>query len=582
LKEFAVMAAKIVRVDMKNLKCTTEEAPPAYRLLGGRALTDRIVADEVPPGCHPLGAENKLVFGVGLLTGTTAPCSGRLSCGAKSPLTGGIKESNAGGPAGLMLARLGIKALILESQPAAGRSCVLRLTPAGPELTETPAAVRGKGTYDTVRFLREQWPGSSVMAIGQAGEACCAAACISVSNMEGIPSRNFGRGGLGAVLGSKGLKAVVINNEDARLEEPVARPEEFKAAVRELTGILREAGQALHLYGTAMLVRPINAAAALPTRNWRSGRFEQFEKISGQAIHERSERTGGRTGHGCQPGCPIRCSNIIHDEAGQYLTSSLEYETISLFGSNCLIDDLETIARLDRMCDDFGVDTIDTAGALAAAMDAGLLGFGDGPAALALVREIGAASPLGRLLASGVAAFCKVYGIRRVAAAKGQGLPAYDPRGCKGTGCTYATSAMGADHTAGNVLPGRGRDIDPHKPEHQAGVVRMLQVLSASMIDSTGCCLFLGPSLKRLPYITRLLNARYDLDWSDEELIRFGGEILSRERDFNRAAGLPDIDLPDWFRSEKLPPLDLVFDVPEGELARILDYRVDLERERAW
>jgi aldehyde:ferredoxin oxidoreductase len=576
------MSAKIVRVNMKNLNCSCDEAPPAYRFLGGRALTDRIIIDEVPPGCHPLGPENKLVFGVGLLTGTTAPCSGRLSCGGKSPLTRGIKESNAGGPGGLMLARLGIKALILENQPDAGRSYVLRLTPAGAELTETPPSILGKGTYDTVSFLRAAYPGSNVMAIGQAGEARCAAACISVSNMEGIPSRNFGRGGLGAVMGSKGIKAVVINNEGERREEPVARPGEFKTAVRELTGILREAGQALHLYGTAVLVKPINAAAALPTRNWHSGRFEQFEKISGQAIHDRSKRTGGKYGHGCQPGCPIRCSNIIHDEAGNYLTSSLEYETISLFGSNCLIDDLEIIARLDRMCDDFGVDTIDTAGALAAAMDAGLLRFGDGQGALTLLGEIGKTTALGRVLASGVHGFCKVFGIDRVAAAKGQGIPAYDPRGCKGTGCTYATSAMGADHTAGNVLPGRGKEIDPHKADHQLGVVRMMQILSAFMIDSTGCCLFLGPSLQRLPYITRLLNARYDLTHTDEDMIGFGREILTREQNYNRAAGLPDIDLPHWFRVEKLPPLDLVFDIPDTDLARILDFGEELERDRAW
>jgi aldehyde:ferredoxin oxidoreductase len=576
------MATQIVRVNMRKLECSYEDASPAYRRLGGRALTDRIIIDEVPPLCHPLGAENKLVFGVGLLTGTTAPCSGRLSCGAKSPLTGGIKESNAGGPAGLMLARLDIKALILEDQPVDDRSYVLRLTPAGAELAEAPPFILGKGTYETVGYLRNLYPGSSVMAIGQAGEARCAAACISVSNMEGIPSRNFGRGGLGAVLGSKGIKAVVLNNEGERREAPVARPGEFKAAVRELTNILSEAGQGLHLYGTAVLVKPINAAAALPTRNWRSGRFDRFEKISGQAIHERTERTGGKYGHGCQPGCPIRCSNIIHDEAGNYLTSSLEYETISLFGSNCLIDDLETIARLDRMCDDFGVDTIDTAGALAAAMEAGLLKFGDGQGALALVSEIGETSPLGRVLASGVAGFCKVFGISRVAAAKGQGIPAYDPRGCKGTGCTYATSAMGADHTAGNALPGRGKDIDPKKADHQLGLVRMLQVLSASIIDSMGCCLFLGPSLQRLPYITRLFNARYDLACSDEELIRFGQEILAEEQEYNRAAGLPDVDMPDWFRREKLPPLDLVFDIPDEDLARILDFQVELERDRAW
>lgn len=574
---------KILRINMTELKVSEETVKEDYKFLGGRSLTDQIIVDEVDPKCHPLGPNNKFVIGVGMLTGTTAPCSGRLSAGAKSPLTGGIKESNAGGPGGIMLARMGIKAVVIEGKPEDDTFYIVRITPAGTEILEAPAEIIGKGTYDTAGILRDKYPKSNIMAIGQAGEERCAAACISVTNTEGDPSRNFGRGGLGAILGSKKVKAIVINNEgkkDAFL--PIARPDEFKPVAKELAKIANQAGKGLRAYGTAALVTPVNKVGGLPTKNWRVGQDENFEKITGQAIHAMAEENGGKWGHACHPGCVIQCSNIVNDKEGNYITGSLEFETVALFGTNCLVYDLEAIAWCDKMCDDFGVDTIDTGCVAGAAMDAGLVEWGDAEGLKNFVAEIGKKTPLGLLIASGVETFCKVYGQSRVPATKGQSIAAYDPRACKGTGTTYATSQMGGDHTFGNALPGRGKDVNPNLPDHQVGVVRMLQILSASIIDSTGTCLFVGPSVTKLPYITKLVNARYGIDMTEEDMLEFGKKVLTQEKEFNRAAGLPDVDMPEWFKIEKLAPFDLVFDVPEEDLANVQNFDVEMDETRVW
>jgi aldehyde:ferredoxin oxidoreductase len=578
---------KIYRINMTNQTVKIEPVPEKYELVGGRGLIGHIMNDEVDPLCHPLGPNNKLIIATGVLCGTTAPCSGRISFGAKSPLTNGIKESNAGGPTGQMLAKMGIKAVIIEGKPDVSEDqfFILRITPAGIEIMAAPQEIIGKGCYETGRYCKEKYSYShtaSVLTIGQAGEMRGAAACISLTNMEGDSSRQAGRGGLGAVMGAKKIKAIVVDNRGQNSITYV-HPEAFREKAHELGKALIVAGAGLNAYGTAVLVTPVNGVGGLPVKNFSEGAWDRFDKITGQEIHRLADERGGKWGHSCHPGCCIRCSNVVADKDGNYVTGSLEFETVALFGSNCLIDDLDCIARCDYKCDDFGVDSIDTSVAAGIAMEAGLIEWGDTAGLEAFVDEIGKKSVLGRVIASGATVFGKVFGQWRVSATKGQATAAYDPRGCKGTGATYATSTMGGDHTVGNALPGRG-GIDSKSVEKQAGLVRNLQAYSAYMMDSTGFCLFVGPSVTKAQPTADLINAKYGTSLTPENIYQMGIEILKMEIAFNRAAGVPDIDIPDFEKTEPLGPHNHVFDVPLEDLKKIhdFDYKFPEDKQAIW
>jgi aldehyde:ferredoxin oxidoreductase len=577
---------KIVRVNMSNLTVTAADPPPEYGLLGGRALSSRIVADEVPPTCDPLGPHNKLVFATGLLTGTNAPSSGRLSVGGKSPLTGTIKESNAGGVCGQKLASLGIGALVIEGRAGDKGWHVLVIGEDGIELKPAGDLV-GKGCYEVNERLRAEYgPQIGIIGIGPAGEMRMKAAGVSTSDREGGPGRYAGRGGLGAVMGSKGLKAIVVNTRKT-FETPVADKEKFRKAVQVLTKALQAhavTGQALPTYGTAVLVNIINEAGGLPTRNFSAGRFEEAAATGGEAMAELVKQRGGagKMGHPCHPGCVIRCSNVIPDEKGGLLCAPVEYETTWALGANCGIGNLDHIAILNRLCNDLGLDTIETGVTLAVLMEAGVLAFGDGERAIELLdREVRHGTPLGRIIGAGAAVAGQVYGLTRVPTVKGQGMPAYDPRAIKGIGVTYATSTMGADHTAGyatatNVLK-VGGFVDPLKAEGQVELSRNLQVATA-FLDSTGLCLFTAFALLDMPEalqaVADLVAARAGRDFTLDDAVRYGQEVLKVERAFNAAAGFTAAHdrLPEFMKEEALPPHNEVFDVRDEDLDAVYNF----------
>ncbi|MDD4802862.1 MAG: aldehyde ferredoxin oxidoreductase C-terminal domain-containing protein [Syntrophomonas sp.] len=563
----------MIRVNMGSLLVTCEKAPEQYQLLGGRALTSHIIATEIDPQCHPLGPYNKLVFAPGLLTGTTVPCNGRLSVGAKSPLTSGIKESNVGGNVSRALARLGIKGIVIEGLPKNSEWFVLIINKDRVYLSHAQH-LTGLGTYDTCEQLRKSYGNSiKILSIGQAGEMGMSAASIAATNQEGIPSRHAGRGGLGAVMGSKKLKAIVIDDSDSnqRLLD-IANSKEFNQISRAWAKRLVETKKSLTKFGTAQLVDVASAIGALPTRNFSRGNFAGAENINGIALERMTKERGGKTGHACSPGCVIRCSNIYFDKNGEYLTSGLEYETIALFGPNLEIDNLDPVAKLDRLCDDYGVDTIDVAHAVGILMEAGYIRFGDADKAVEVVAEIGKGSPLGRIIGQGAAITGRVFGVTRVHTVKGQALAGYDPRALKGTGVTYATSPMGADHTAGNVLPGRG-GVDPHDQSGQVMASRDIQI-AATVLDSLGLCNFVGPLPDEMVIISELLTAALDRPVSVEDVLEIGRQILKEEIDFNQRAGFDLIDnrLPEHMKIEKLGPDELVYDVPDEELDKIFDF----------
>jgi aldehyde:ferredoxin oxidoreductase len=567
---------RILRVNLADLSTRIEPAPAAWAGLGGRALTSTIVAQEVPPTCHPLGPHNKLVFAPGLLSGTSAANSGRLSAGAKSPLTGGIKESNVGGSAAQMFARLGIKALIIEGVPTGEAWYGLRVGKDG-VVIEVEQELLGLGNFAVIERLGERFGGKGgVISIGPAGEMKLTAANISVKDPSG-KIRSHGRGGLGAVMGSKRIKFISIDDEGGP-GIVLADPETFKAASRVFTKALMDhpvSGQGLPTYGTNVLVNILNEAGGLPTRNFTYGQFEGHEAICGETMHDTIVARGGKPRHGCHAGCVIQCSQVYNDADGKYLTSGFEYETIWGLGANCCIADLDDIATADRIMDDLGIDSIETAVAFGVAMEAGILAFGDGKAMLRILSEdLAKGTALGRVIGSGAGAVGRTYGVTRVPVVKNQAIPAYDPRSVKGIGITYATTPMGADHTAGYTIATNilnvGGQVDPLKKEGQIELSRNLQIATAA-IDSTGMCIFIAfPALdipECLPALIDMINARYGAKLTGDDVVNLGKRVLKTEHAFNLAAGMTSADdrLPEFF-SEPVAPHNAVWDFTGEEI----------------
>jgi len=573
---------KIYRVNMSKLSFSIEDVPERWNTLGGRGLTSTIISEEVDPACNPLGSKNKLVFAPGLFAGTKAANSGRLSVGAKSPLTGGIKESNSGGTAAQRLAKLGVKALIIEGMPRDDKWYTIHVHKEGVNIKEETELL-GKGNYDVVHTITSRYgENTGVITIGQAGEYKMSTANISVKDPKGH-LRSAGRGGLGAVMGSKHIKFISLDDNDGEGIEIKDKKKFDDAAKIFNKGLLKHpvSGEALPKYGSNVLVNILNEAGGLPTKNSRMGRFEGAEKICGETMHDTIVERHGDTTHGCHVGCIIRCSQTYNDKDGNYLTSGFEYETIWGFGAGCMVDDLDIIAHIDHQCDDIGIDTIDTAGTMMVAMEANLLKWGDGEGILNLIKsEIKSGTPLGRILGNGPDFTGKAYGVLRVPTVKGQTMPAYDPRAVKGIGVTYATTPMGADHTAGysvaaNILK-VGGSVDPLKKEGQTELSRDLQIATAS-IDSTGLCLFVSFAVLDFDEVflsvLDMINAQYGVEWTKDDWNNMGKYVLTIEKEFNRKAGFTKNDdrLPE-FTSEAIPPHDAVWDISDEELDKVLQF----------
>jgi aldehyde:ferredoxin oxidoreductase len=572
------MMSKILRVNMTDRTATFEDPPDKYKLLAGRGLTSTMVLDEVDPTCHPLGPNNKLVFAPGIVTGTTAPSSGRISVGAKSPLTGGIKESNAGSCWPQHVARLGLKAIVVEGQ--ADGWWGLHLTKDGAEFFAADEYA-GRGLFEIFPGLFERFGKKvGIAAIGVAGEHKMAMAGVCFNDIDNRPSRYSGRGGLGAVMASKGLKLIVADGTGGPGVE-IANKELFDQGRKKLVNAMRthdltKPGGALNSYGTAVLVNIINEAGALPTRNFREGRFEGAAKISGEAMAEFCETRGGvgTMGHACHPGCIMKCSNVIPNPDGTELASCIEYETTWAMGANCGIDDLDVVGKLTQMCNDIGLDTIEAGDVIAVAMDAGLADFGDGDKAIEMLEEVREGTPLGRILGQGTGFTAKALGVVRSPDVKGQGMPAYEPRAIKGIGITYAISTMGADHTSGYTIApeiaGVGGKVDQFDRD-KTELVRAFQYTTA-FIDTSGHCLFIAfPILDIAEGFEGLVeecNGVLGTDWTADDVTAIGKKILDKEIAFNRAAGLTPADdrIPEFMKYEKLPPHDVVWDVPDETL----------------
>jgi aldehyde:ferredoxin oxidoreductase len=566
---------QIWRINVREQELKREPIPEAWSHLGGRGLSARILLDEVEPTCDPLGPQNKLVFAPGLLVGHMLSSCDRISIGGKSPLTGGVKEANAGGTTGLQMTLMGIKALILEDLPVEPGLWVLHLSLQGARFDRADD-LAGLGVYETTRRLLERSGEKVAIAlIGPGGEMKMEAAGIQNLDRDKVPSRIAARGGLGAVMGSKGLKAVVFDAAGGQ-KPPFAHPEAYKEAQKAFNKALMEHPQthAYRDYGTAAMVQLCQRFGSLPTRNFSVGLFEQADAISGEAMRDLLLERGSPSNptHNCMPGCTIRCSNVFGSQDGKVIVTPLEYETISLMGSNLGIDSLDTVARLCWQANDLGLDSIDVGSALGVAAEAGQMRWGDGQRALELLDEIRRGTPLGCVLGNGAAATGRHFGIEHVPAVKGQAMAGYDPRAIKGTGVTYATSPQGADHTAGLTIRDK---VDHLDPKVQVALSRAKQISMAGY-DTLGACIFAGFGFAVSPpgTIAKLLNARYGWNVPDDILQVLGKETLKLEREFNRRAGFTAEDdrIPAWMTREPLSPTNNVFDVAGEDLDSLYNW----------
>lgn len=563
------------RVNVREQSFQQESVPESWLPLGGRSLLARIMIDDMEHECEPLGPKNKLIFAPGLLVGNSLSSCDRISVGGKSPLTGGVKEANAGGRTGLQIALLGIKALIIEDQPEESGWWVMHVSADGVRFDRADE-LAGMGVYDVADPLVEKYGKKVAIAlIGPGGEMKMHGAGIQNIDLDGVPSRIAARGGLGAVMGSKGLKAIVFDGSGGA-KPPLTDKKAFGAARKAYTkALLAHPQTAVYKdFGTSAVARLAQALGILPTRNFSSGEFDALESISAEVLRQTlldRKEMGCATSHACMAGCTIQSSNVYVTIDGETKVSPLEFETIGLMGSNLDIGDLDAIARMNLVVNDLGLDCIEIGAALGVAADAGLMAFGDAKRALELLEEIRLGTALGRVLGNGAATTGKVYGVERVPAVKGQAMSAYDPRGLKGTGVTYATSAQGADHTCGLTIRAQ---IDHLKPEGQAELSRESQYKMAAF-DVLGACMFASFGFGAAPEtIPALLNARYGWDVDEGILRELGRESVMLEREFNKLAGFTAADdrLPEWMTREPLPPHNAVFDVPNEDLDNVFDF----------
>lgn len=568
--------SQIWRVNVREQTLNRGPIPESWVRLGGRGLLARIMLDEVDAKCDPLGAGNKLIFAPGLLVGHMLSSTDRISVGGKSPLTGGIKEANAGGRTGYHMAFMGMKALVIEDKPKEDGFWVLHLSLNGAKW-EKANDLAGLGVYETASKLLEKYGDKVAIAlIGPGGEMLMKSAGIQNIDKDKVPARIAARGGLGAVMGSKGLKAVVFDHAGGQ-KPPIASPEAFKVAQKDYTKAVMEHPQSVTYrdYGTAAMTQLTQQFAGIPVHNFSRGTFEHVENVSGEKLREFTLERGKPSdpSHACMSGCTIKCSNVFGGEDGRIIVSPLEYETIGLMGTNLDIDSLDTIGRLNWHVNDLGLDSIEVGAALGVAAEAGLMKWGDGDDAMKLIDEIRRGTELGRKLGDGAADMGDKYGIERVPVVKRQAMSAYEPRSIKGTGVTYATTPQGADHTCGLTIRAK---IDHLDPNAQIEVSRNAQ-LNMGGYDTLGACIFAGFGYAATPdgVVKRLLKARYGWnDLPDNILQALGKETIKMEREFNKRAGFTKEDdrLPKWMTREAIPENNSVFDVPDEQLDSIFDW----------
>ncbi|GAV22981.1 aldehyde ferredoxin oxidoreductase family protein [Carboxydothermus pertinax] len=575
---------KVLRVNLSTGEIKKEplDLAVAKKFLGGRGLGSYFLFQEIDPGVDPLSEENKIIFATGPLTGSSAPTSGRYMVITKSPLTGTIASSNSGGFWGAELKFAGYDLIIVEGK--AVKPSYLYIKDDTVEIRDAQN-YWGKLVSDTTVLLQEEVgdPKARVLTIGPAGEKLSPIA--SVMNEK---YRAAGRSGVGAVMGSKNLKAIVVRGSGKVVP---AEPEKTKELLSSLIKKIREdgvSGQGLPNYGTAVLVNIINENGVMPTNNFQKSYFPNADEISGETLSEKYLVKKDP----CYR-CPIACGRYckVDGEEG----GGPEYETIWAFGADCGVDDLEAIIKANNFCNEYGLDTISAGATIACAMelyekgyikreelDGPELKFGSVEAVLEWTRKMGAGEGFGAKLALGSYRLAESYGVPELSmSVKKQELPAYDPRGIQGHGLQYATSNRGGCHVRGYLISpeilGSPEKIDRFALEGKAEWVKLFQDLTA-VIDSLGLCLFTSFALSADDY-RDLFNYIVGENYTTEEILTAGERIWNLERVFNLKAGIdPKEDtLPKRLLEEPIP-----HGPSKGHKHRLVELLPDYYKVRGW
>ncbi|MBQ6585505.1 MAG: hypothetical protein IJH83_01700 [Coriobacteriales bacterium] len=541
---------RFITVNLSNKEIVeTEFDQSNYGYFGGRGLIAQFLTDYCDPTCDPLGPDNPLIFTTGYFAGTPLSTSNRLSIGAKSPLTGGIKESNSGGTMARRMTDHKIKVIMFTGQSPDWVYCYVDKN--GEVHLEDASEFVGMWTYPTCDAFRERYDARvAISCIGPAGEILARTSSIMSAEMgTGLPCRAGARGGMGAVMGSKHLKALVVAHSDdpyCPLDELTAEQQaEFKELNKTIVSCIKAnplSGNVMPLYGSAAGVDTTGKMGALPYLNF-SGKFTpDWERLGTVKWRENLLNHGGHSTIPCQPSCIVRCSNEYHHSDGHYLSAGIEYETVALCGSNLGIFDTDSVCTIDRLCDDMGCDTIDMGNALAVMMDEHVMEFGDAEAAINMVKTaLDPANEYGKPLLDGCAAIADYLGIgsrpgiKRVASSKRQAFAAYDPRILRGYGLTWERGPMGADHTSGSAATYMAQLT----PEQQADFS-----LGANCTCDCFMCLFswsavfYNPAGK--PAIARMAGilAGKEEGPGQEMIFENGNRILAMEYAWNERAGI--------------------------------------------
>ncbi|TAK44908.1 MAG: aldehyde ferredoxin oxidoreductase [Betaproteobacteria bacterium] len=546
---------KYLHINLRDRVLRTEELHGEAIIRVGRHFIAKSLLALGAAKVDPLSPENPLIFSAGPFAGTNFSNANRLSVGCKSPLTGGIKEANSGGTFAYALGQLETAGLTLYG--ASNDWVVIRITRQGGITYDSAAPYLGKGNNETAALLFEKYGRKISFALcGPVGEYLGLVSGISIADTDGRPSRLAARGGVGAVMGSKKVKAIVV---DVDKMPTFHDRKKVMGAIREYVKRLgaEPAIDTFKRVGTAMMADFTNRIGGLPVRNFTAGRLVEASqgplKLGGDYIRERNLSRGGEPSHACMPGCMIECSNVYVDDKGVELVSPLEYETLGLMGSNCGLEDPDDVARLNGVANDLGVDTIEVGATLGVLMDAGLGAFGDAGFMLEALEDLRRGNERGRLLAQGTARVGAHYRVARVPVIKQQGISAYDPRVIEVTGISMMLSAQGADHTAGNVP---AYDCKDKTTAELVAVSLEVQILTAAA-DSLGLCIF-GRSVTNVSaeLIVAALNDAHGTSFEPSFIQTLGREALRMEWEFNKAAGLTETDdeLPAFFYSEALAP----------------------------
>ena len=574
---------KILRINLTNGTSVVEDLDEALakKFIGGRGLATKIYTDEVGPEIDALSPENKLLVATGPLTGTPTPTGGRYMVVTKSPLTGTIASSNSGGYWGPELKFAGYDMIIVEGK--AEKPVYISIVDDVVEIRDA-GHIWGKVVSEATKQLETEAPAKSrIMTIGPAGEKLSHLAAI-MNDYD----RAAGRSGVGAVMGSKMLKAIVVKGSQ---KVEVADKELLKTVVKDCTTKIREngvTGQGLPAYGTAVLVNIINENGVFPTNNFQGSHSDKAEDTSGETLAEKYLVRKDPC-YRCPIACGRRCK--VDDIEG----GGPEYETIWAFGGDCGVSDLGQVIKANYWCNEYGLDTISTGATIAAAMELyekgyikddeldGLsLKFGDEEAVVEWTKRMGKREGLGYKMSEGSFRFADSYGASELSmTVKKQEIPAYDPRAIQGQGLAYATSNRGGCHVRGYLISpeilGLPEKLDRFTLEGKAMWVKIFQDFTA-FIDSSGLCLFTSFAMGAPDYAA-MYGAAIGVEFTAEDVLKAGERVWNIERLYNLSAGVD----PSQDTLPKRLLNDPITDGPsKGNVARLSELLPEYYELRGW